>query len=73
MIDKRYQHKGYGTKALEMALKMIKNDAWKLGVSEYIWLSYEKENIIARNFYLHHGFIETEMMCGNEVIAIYRL
>jgi len=73
MIDKNYQHKGYGLKALTKAIEMIKKDEFCLGKAKYCWLSYEKENEYGRNFYLKFGFKETNEMCGNEIIAIYEL
>lgn len=73
MIAKDYQHKGYAVEALNKAIKMMRNDEFKLGKAEYVWLSYEPENTNARRIYLKYGFVETEEMCGNEIMAIYKL
>ena len=73
MIDKKYQHMGYGKEAIKMAINMMKNDELKLGTAKYCWLSYEPENKLARDLYLKLGFKETSEMCGNEIIAIYEL
>ena len=49
MIDKRYQHKGYGKKAVELALDFIQT--FPCGKAEYCWLSYESENTVARGIF----------------------
>ena len=41
MIDKRYQRKGYGRKAMQLALDYIRT--FPCGPAESIWLSYEPE------------------------------
>ena len=56
MIDKNYQHKGYGRQAVKLALDFIKT--CPCGTAEYCWLSYEPENEIARKLYLSLGFEE---------------
>lgn len=71
MIDKKYQNQGLGTNAIKKALDMIKHNAFNLGLSKYCWLSYEKENIKAKNVYSKIGFKENGKMCGNEIIAVY--
>ena len=42
MIDQRYQHKGYGKTALQLALDFI--NTMPCGKADYCWLSYEPEN-----------------------------
>jgi diamine N-acetyltransferase len=71
MIDKKYQHKGYGRAAVELALDFIKT--LPCGPAEYCWLSYEPENVIARNLYASFGFEETGDMDEEEVIAALKL
>ena len=56
MIDKRYQGKGYGKKAMELALEFIRT--WPNGKRKYCWLSYEPENEVAKELYASFGFIE---------------
>jgi len=73
MIDKNYQHKGYGKMAISKTLDMMKNDEFKLGKSKYCWLSYELENIVAKELYLKMGFKEINEMCGNEIMAVLEL
>lgn len=73
MIDKKYQHKGLGTKAIFKALQMMKNDEFNLGKAKYCWLSYEPENTKGKSLYNHLGFVENGEMCGNEIIAVYDL
>lgn len=71
MIDKKYQGKGYGRKALELALDFIKT--CPCGKAKYCWLSYEPENTVAKKLYESFGFKENGDMDGEEVIAILRL
>ena len=56
MIDKRYQHRGYGRKALALAIDFVRT--FPCGPAEYCWLSYEPENEVARHLYLSMGFVE---------------
>lgn len=71
MIDKSYQGKGYGRKAVRLALDFIKT--FPCGAAEYCWLSYEPENNIARKLYTSFGFDETGEMDEEEVIAVLKL
>lgn len=71
MIDKNYQHKGYGKEALRLALEFIKT--FPCGEAEYCWLSYEPENKLARHLYYSFGFVETGETDDNELIAILKL
>lgn len=71
MIDKKYQHKGYGRQAVKLALDFIKT--YPVGPAEYCWLSYEPENQIAKELYASFGFIETGDMDGEEIIAVLKL
>ena len=56
MIDKRYQGKGYGRKAMQLALDYVKT--YPCGKNKYCWLSYEPENEVARKLYQSFGFVE---------------
>ena len=71
MIDKNYQGKGYGRKAMELALAFIKT--LPCGRAEYCWLSYEPENEVAYKLYSSFGFAETGEFDGEEVIAAINL
>ncbi len=71
MIDKRYQHKGYGRKAIELSLEFIRT--FPCGKAEYCWLSYEPDNKVAKTLYESFGFIETGDMDGEEIIAALKL
>lgn len=71
MIDEKYQNKGYGRKAVKLALDFI--HTFPCGQAEYCWLSYEPENEIACRLYHSFGFEETGEMDGNEVIATLKL
>lgn len=71
MIDKKYQHKGYGKTAVRLALDFIKT--MPCGKAEYCWLSYEPENTVAKELYHSFGFAETGEMDEEEVIAVLKL
>lgn len=71
MIDKNYQHKGYGRQAVKLALDFIKT--CPCGEAEYCWLSYEPENQIAKELYASFGFVETGEQDGEELIAVLKI
>ena len=71
MIDKRYQKRGYGREAINLALDFIRT--WPCGKAEYCAISYEPENEIARKLYLSMGFEETGEMDGDEIVAALKL
>ena len=71
MIDKKYQRKGYGKIALQLALDFIKT--FPVGKAKYCYLSYEPENTIAAKLYHSFGFKETGEYDGDEIISIMEL
>lgn len=71
MIDRNYQGKGFGRKAIQLALNFIKT--FPCGAAEYCWLSYEPENDVARQLYSSFGFVETGDKDGEEIIAVLKL
>ena len=71
MIDSAYQNRGYGRKAVQLALDFIKT--MPCGKAECCWLSYEPENEVARQLYRSYGFEETGDMDGEELIAALKL
>lgn len=56
MIDKKYQKNGYGKEALKQALDFIKT--YPAGKAEYILISYEPTNSVAKKLYASFGFVE---------------
>ena len=46
MIDKKFQGKGFGKKAMDLALEFV--NTFPCGTAKYCWLSYESESDIAR-------------------------
>ncbi|MBR6413692.1 MAG: GNAT family N-acetyltransferase [Oscillospiraceae bacterium] len=56
MIDGEEQGKGYGRKAVELALEFVKT--FPHGKADYCWLCYDKNNEVARKLYLSMGFRE---------------
>lgn len=75
MIDKRYQRKGYGRIAMQLALDYIRT--FPCGKAEKVWLSYEPENEVAKKLYASFGFIEQPQWYkgekGEEIPAILEL
>jgi len=71
MIDERYQGKGYGKQALQLAIDYI--STFPKGPSEYIYLSYEHENTGASTLYHSFGFEETGDLDDGELIAIRKV
>ena len=73
MIDKRYQGRGYGRKAMELALEYMRS--FPCGKADSIWLSYEPENEVAKKLYASFGFVEQPKWYkeGEEMPAILKL
>ena len=71
MIDKKFQGKGFGRKAMDLALELI--NTFPCGTAKYCWLSYESDNDIARQLYKSVGFVETSEKDGEEIVAILEL
>lgn len=71
MIDERYQNKGYGNSAMQLALDFIKT--FPCGKAQYCYLSYDPENTMAKNLYSQFGFVESGEMDGDEVISVLKL
>lgn len=71
MIDKKFQGKGFGKKAMDIALEFI--NTFPCGTAKYCWLSYESDNDVARQLYKSVGFVETDEKDGEEIVAIMKL
>ena len=75
MIDKRYQGKGYGKNAMQLALDYIRT--LPAGEAKHVWLSYEPENELAKKLYASFGFKELPQFYkgkeGEEMPAILDL
>lgn len=75
MIDRRYQHRGYGRAALEQAIDFIRT--FPCGAAEYCVLSYYMKNQAAREFYRSFGFAELNESGyyeeGDEISAVLKL
>jgi diamine N-acetyltransferase len=65
MIDHRHQGKGYGRRAIELALAEIR----AYGGVTRIWICYWPGNPTARQFYASVGFVETELDETGEMYA----
>lgn len=71
MIDKKFQGKGFGKKAMDLALEFI--NTFPCGTAKYCWLLYESDNDIARELYKSVGFVEIDEKDGEEIVAIMKL
>ncbi len=67
MVDKNHQRKGYGRAIMEQTIERMK----MLPMCEAIYISFEPENIAAKNLYIGVGFEDTGTIDEDEVI--YRL
>ncbi|WP_042144296.1 GNAT family N-acetyltransferase [Paucisalibacillus sp. EB02] len=56
MIDKKYQNKGFGTKAMKRALEYIQT--FPQGEAKAVYISYAPGNKMARHLYAKFGFKE---------------
>lgn len=71
MIDEKYQNKGYGRKAINLALDFIRT--FPCGKAEYCYLSYEPDNEKAKKLYADFGFVENGEMDDDEAVAVLKL
>ena len=71
MIDKEFQGKGFGKKAMDLALEFI--NTFPSRAAKYCWLSYESDNDVARELYKSVCFVETDEKDGEEIVAILEL
>ena len=75
MIDEKYQGKGYGKAALKCAIEFAKT--FPCGEAEYCVLSYEPNNLGAKNLYASMGFEELNEPGyyeeGDEISAVLKL
>ena len=71
MIDKKFQGKGFGKKAMDLALEFV--NTFPCGTAEYCWISYESDNDVARKLYKSVDFVETDEKDGEEIVAILKL
>lgn len=65
MIDQKYQHRGYGAKAMEKCLDYIKTKPF--GTSDKVALTCNRDNITAMHLYQELGFEETGNVDEDEV------
>lgn len=71
MIDKKYQGMGFGKKAMEKALDLIRT--FPYGRAYLVVLSYHPDNVVAKKLYASLGFIETGEIEDDEVWAVLHL
>ena len=68
MIDKKYQKKGYGTKAMEIIIKKIKEDK----EHHKMYIDVHPENSVAMNLYKKFGFESTGKIENGEEILVLK-
>lgn len=71
MIDKNYQGRGLGSKAMNAVMEYIRT--FPCGKAKYCWLSYETENEAAKSLYHKFGFEENGETDGDEIVAILKI
>ena len=72
MVDEKYQNKGYGRQAMQLALDFIRT--FPSGPAKYCWLSYEPENKKAKKLYESFGFVEEKLPEGwDEIPSVLEL
>ena len=71
MIDKRYQGRGYGREAVQLAIDFVRT--WPCGKADLCEVSYEPGNDVAAALYRSFGFEENGEMDGDEIVAVLKL
>ena len=71
MIDSQFQGKGLGKKAMAAIMDYI--GTFPCGKAEYCWVSYEEENIVAKELYESFGFRENGDIDDGEIVAVLKL
>ncbi|PHM26922.1 GNAT family N-acetyltransferase [Xenorhabdus budapestensis] len=70
MVDKNHQNKGIGRKALSLALDEIR----RTDQLEAIAISYDPNNLVAKNLYASFGFVEVGMDAEvEEMLAVIKI
>lgn len=71
MVDRKYQNKGIGRKALQLAIEEIKKTT---GVQE-IGIYYDPQNPLAKPFYSSFGFVEIDSVDeeDSDMLAVIKL
>lgn len=71
MIDKHYQNRGYGRKAMTKILEFVRT--FPAGPAKYCWIPYNADNLPAKKLYESFGFRENGEICNDEHINVLRL
>ena len=66
MIDKKFQGKGFGKKAMNLAIEFV--NTFPCGTAKHCWLSYESDNNVACQLYKSVGFVEIDEKDGEEIV-----
>ena len=65
IIDQERQGRGYGTRALQATLDMLRSEH---GYRHFA-LTYQPANVVAKHIYGGLGFVETDEWDGDEIVA----
>lgn len=69
MVDEHFQGKGYGRAIMRQVLEALRSNEQIKNVG----ISYEPENVGARQLYASLGFVEPGEMLGDETLAVLKL
>jgi diamine N-acetyltransferase len=69
MVDEHFQGSGYGREMMKQVLDVFRSNEQIKNIA----ISYEPENIGARNLYASLGFVEPGEMLGSETLAVLNL
>jgi diamine N-acetyltransferase len=69
MIDRKYQKKGYGKKALDLLCKYVR----KRPNADYLYASYEEGENGPERFYHKYGFEKTGEILEDEIVIRLKL
>jgi len=69
MVDQQFQGRGYGREIMKQLLDVFRSKEQIKNVG----ISYEPENVGARDLYASLGFLEPGEMLGDETLAVLNL
>ncbi|MDD9267130.1 GNAT family N-acetyltransferase [Paenibacillus sp. GCM10023248] len=68
MIDKQFQHRGYGREAMARILALIRT--FPAGPAQFCWIPYKPDNTAARKLYESFGFRDNGEIFNGESITV---
>ena len=70
-VDKNHQGKGIGRETLRQVMEEIKTKP--LGDANYVYSSYDPDNIASKTTFASYGYTEDGRVIGGEVVAMYSI